>query len=264
MAASFTSAWQATHGANAAMLAASQQTMAQSQALSYLVDLVGLMVNVVIYCAVFRAVLHPDQGRFAYLRLGLSELFLGVIVLVGYFAFVIGLVIAIIPIGIVVGVLYATHLVAAAVVVGIIGGLAVLVAAVYLALRISLIGAMIVDDGRFHLGEAWTLTKGKTVSLFALGLVLFLILLAAEAVIGLVLAGIGFGALGAMAGGLQALPTFFQQPPQLLFARLAPLLAVLALVWIPLAGCAVAVMGAPWARVYLDLRPRRDIAETFA
>ncbi len=42
------------------------------------------------------------------------------------------------------------------------------------------------------------------------------------------------------------------------------MLAIMAVLWVPLSGCLAAVMGAPWARAYRDLRPKRDIAETFA
>jgi hypothetical protein len=235
----------------------------QAQSLGYLVDLLNLMVSSVLYCAAFRAVLHPEQNRFAYMRVGAPELFLFVLIIAGFIAFFIGLLIAMIPIGIVVGVLVAVHAGVAGVIVGVVGGVAAFVAVTYLALRFALVGPMMVDDGRFHLGEAWALTRGKTVSLFAVGIVVFLILLAAELVFGLVLAAVGFGMLASIAGGLQNLAPFFHQPPQVIMGKLSPLLVVAVVIWTPLMSCALALMGAPWARAYADLRPPRDVAEAF-
>jgi hypothetical protein len=139
---------------------------------------------------------------------------------------------------------------------------AMIVALFYLLLRFSLVGPMMVDDGKFHLGESWTLTRGKVGSLFVIGLLLILILLLAEIVVLAVLIAVGSVGLGAAAGGLSHLDVFFQQPPQAMLSKLAPLLVVFAVLWVPLVGCAAAIMGAPWARAYRDLT-HGDVAATF-
>jgi hypothetical protein len=240
------------------------QAIMQAQSLSYLVNFASLAISAITSCAVFRAVLRPDQDRFAYLRLGPAELYLGFLYIAGMIALGIGLVIAMIPVAIVVFILIGAHAGAAAAIFGVLVGFAALAALIYLALRVSLVGPMMVDEGQFRLTEAWALTRGKVSGLLAIALLLVVILIAGELVIGLLIAALGFGALAAIAGGLQNLPALFQQPPQVVFGKLVPLAAILGLLWIPIAGCAAAVMGAPWARVYRDLRPRRDIAETFA
>jgi hypothetical protein len=240
------------------------QGMMQAQSLSYLVNFGSLVISAVTSCAVFRAVLHPEQGRFAYLRLGPAELYLGFLYIGGSIALAIGLVVAMIPVAIVVFVLIGAHAGAAAAIFGVVAGIAAIVALVYLALRVSLVGPMMVDDGQFRLTEAWALTRGKVPGLLAIVLLLALIFIAAELILGLLLVALGLGVLSAIAGGVQNLPALFQQPPQVIFGKLAPLIAILALIWIPLSGCAAAVIGAPWARAYRDLRPPRDIAETFA
>jgi hypothetical protein len=240
------------------------QNMMRMQSLSYLVDLVGAAINAVVYCAVFRAVLHPEAGRFAFLRVGAPEVMLFLLIVGGYLAFLIALVLAMIPVGIVVAILIAAHAGPVAAIVGVIAGIAALAAVIYVLLRISLVGPMMVDDGKFHLTEAWALTRGKVGGLFALGLLVLLILIAAEIVVGLVFAALGFGVLGSLAGGLNNLPVFFQQPPNLILSKLTPLLVVLALIWIPVMGCLLAITAAPWARAYRDLRPAGDISETFA
>ena len=82
---------------------------------------------------------------------------------------------------------------------------------------------MMVDDGKFHLTEAWALTRGKVASLFAMALVVFLILAAAELVIGLILAAIGMGVLSSMAGGLSGLPAPSSSRPPAAVRQVAPL-----------------------------------------
>lgn len=241
------------------------QTMMQGQSLIYLFDLVSFMFSAVTYCAVWRAVLKPDQGRFAYLRIGAAELYLALIILAASFAFGIGLVVAMIPIAIVAAVLVGTHQIAAAIIFGVVAGIAAFCGLVYVLLRLSLVGPMTVDEGQLRVSEAWALTRGKVVNLLAVGLVLLVVMMALEIVIGLLMVAIGVGGLAAIAGGLRNVPTLFQTlQPMGIVGKLAPLLAALALLWIPLSGAILAIIGAPWARAYLDLKPPRDIASTFA
>jgi hypothetical protein len=240
------------------------QGMMQAQSLVYLVDMASFVASAVTSCAVFRAVLRPEQGAFAYLRLGAAELYLAVLIFAGAMVVGVGMFVAMIPILLVVFVLVGLHAGAAAAIFGVVVAIAAVVAAFYLGLRVSLVGPMMVDDGQFRLTEAWALTKGKVVGLLAIGLLLMLILIAGEIILGLIMVVAGAGVLGVLAGGLQNIPVLLQQQPQALVGRLTPFLAIAALVWIPLSGCAAAVVSAPWARAYRDLRPKRDIAETFA
>jgi hypothetical protein len=235
----------------------------QTQSLSYLVDLFEVAVASVMYCAAYRAVLHPDQSQFGYLRVGMSELYVGALLIGGYMAFFIGLLIIALVVGIIVGIFAVMHLVAVAILLGVAAAIAVVVAAFYLALRFSLIGPMIVDDGKFHFEDAWALTRGHVLQLLMVGLVLVLIVIAAEIVLGIVFVALGVGGLAALAGGLGNLPTFFQQPASAVFVRLSPLLVVAALIWIPVAGGMNAILLAPWARVYRELKPT-DVSATFA
>lgn len=254
-------AQQAKLGASAA--APNLQGMMQAQALNYLLNFVSLFVNAVVSCAVFRAVLRPEQSRFAYLRFGLPELLLALFLIGVGIALGVGLVVAMIPIVIVIMVLTMSHLIAVAIIVGVLLGVAAFVALVYAGLRLSLVGPMLVDEGQLQPTEAWKLTKGKVGSLLAIGLLLFLILIVGEVILALVLGAIGFGTLAAMAGGLQNLPNLAHDPATL-FAKLMPLFIGLAVLFIPIAGCASAIVSAPWARAYRDLKPKGDIAATFA
>ncbi|HLI67499.1 MAG TPA: hypothetical protein VKU90_14145 [Caulobacteraceae bacterium] len=230
------------------------------QGFSLLIDALQVVLYSVVYCAVFRAVLHPEQSQFAYLRLGMAELFFGALFVGGYVVVASGAFAVVLVFAIVIGVLIAVHQVAAAIVIGVLAVIAMMVALFYLLLRFALIGPMIVEDGKFHLGDAWRLTRGHVLSLFLIGLVLALIALAAEIVIGLVLVAIGLGGLAALAGGFQNIAPFLQQPGALV--RLAPLLVIFAIIWVPFIGCLSTLMSAPWARAYRDLKPP-DVAATF-
>jgi hypothetical protein len=240
-----------------------QAQIMRMQATSYLVDFASLLLASVLSCAAFRAVLHPERNRFAYIRVGAPELFLFVLILVGSVALGIGIVIAMIPFAIVIGILVAVHIAAAAVLVGVVGVIALLAALVYLALRLAFVGPMMVDDGKFHLGDAWTLSRGQVGGLFLTALVIFGMVIIAEVVVGLVFVALGAGALSVAAGGFSALPSLFRRPPQELLPAIGSVVAIAAVIWIPLMGCFVAITGAPWARAYRDVRPAADVSEAF-
>ena len=234
--------------------------MMRLQGLVWLLNIVNALVLTVLYCGVFRSLIQPSEGRFGYLRLGKTELFLFLLLAGLYIAFGIALVVAMIPAGIVVGVLAAMHAVAAAVIAGLVLGAAALWAIVYVSLRLSMIGPTTVDGGELRLREAWAMTKGKTWRLFLMMLCVFLILLAAEVVLFLIAMLVFAGAVGGMAGGAQPLLVMMQQPAALV-SRLAPLLVIGGLAAIPLYGAFLAIIAAPWAKAYLDLR--LDPSEAF-
>jgi len=249
-------------GAGAAALQGNPQLL-QMQSLSLPIDIVQLFIASVIWCAVFRSVLHPEQSRFAYLRVGATEFFVAVLLLGAGFGLVIGMIGVVLVSAIVIGLLAVMHLVWLAVIVGILAAIASLIALIYFGLRFSMVGPMIVEDSKFHLGESWNLTRGHVGSLFMIGLLIFVVALVAEIVLGIVLIAVGAGALAAIAGGFQNVPVLFQEPPQVIFARLGPILIIAALLWIPFVGCLAAITAAPWARAYRDLQPP-DLAATFA
>ena len=231
--------------------------MLQAQALGLLLGLVSLFVNTVVVCAIYRAVLRPEESRFGYLRVGSAELFLFVFIIAVAIVFVMGALVAAIPIALI-GVLVGHGSAASGVFFGVVVGIGAVVVVIYLALRLALVGPMMVDDGQFHLGDAWALTRGKAGSLFLIALLLVVIVLVAE----IVAAGTGFALLGAMTGGFSQWQSVGQTPLTVL-SRLAPVLVVEAVAWIVLISCALPVMSAPWARAYRDLKPA-DPAAAFS
>jgi hypothetical protein len=230
----------------------------QTQALGLLLSLVSLMLGAVVTCAVFRAVLHPEQSAFGYLRVGSAEIFLFVFIIAAIIVFIIGAVVVTIPLAIMGG-LIAQSAPAGAAIFGIIAVCAVLAGVIYLLLRFSLIGPMMVDDGQFNLGAAWALTRGKVGSLFLIALLLLVVILVAE----VVLVGVGIAVLGAATVGFTQLQSLAQGPPQAIFAQLGPVLGVLGVLWLVFVAGAMPILYAPWARAYRDLK-QNDLAAAFS
>jgi hypothetical protein len=238
-------------------------TVMQLQGASWLVSLAGGFVAIVLYCAVFRAVLHPEQRRFAYLRVGAAELFMAVLAVAFYIALFIAMFIVFIPVGIVIAITAAAHAPVIGVLLAVVVGIVSIVALFWLMFRLSLAGPMIVQDGKFHLFDAWALTRGHAGTLFLIVLCVVVILIVIEAVIGAVGIAVGVSFLGQAAGGLKNLPAFFSQPPATIISSLLPALIVAGLFSIPISGGALAIIGAPWARAYRDLA-QPDLAATFS
>jgi hypothetical protein len=193
----------------------------------------------------------------------MAELFLAVLGVGFYIAFIIGIVVIAIPVGIIVAISAAAHSAAIGALIAVLVGLAAVVGVVWIILRLSVVGPMIVQDGKFHLAEAWALTRGHAGSLFLIALCMFVILMLIESVIGVVALAIGAGVLGQMAGGFSNLPAFFSRPPATILANLAPALVVAGLASIPISGTMMAIIGAPWARAFRDLA-QPDVAATFS
>jgi hypothetical protein len=235
----------------------------QMQGFSMLLNLLGAAVGAVVYCAVFRSVIHPEQSRWGYMRIGSAELYTLVLIVAAYICFVIAVILVTIPIAIVIGILAVAKAVAAAVIIGVIAVVAAIAAVIYLALRFSLAVPMMVQDGQFHLMESWALTKGKVLQLSLIALATFALLILVEIVFAVVMGVLGFAGLSAVAGGVSRWPVFFLQPPPVLFGKLAPLLAIFAVLWVPFAGCVYAIWAAPWAKAYRDL-VQPDVTGTFS
>jgi hypothetical protein len=228
-----------------------------------LLNLFSLFVNCVVYCAVFRSIIHPEQSRFAYLRIGVAELFALVLLIAGYVAFLVSLLVPALIVGVVVTLLVAAHAGGIAVIVGVLGLIAVMICVIYVAARLSLVVPMMVSDNRFHLADAWALAKNHVGAMLVIWIALIAILLVAEIVFGLVLLALGLGYLSSAAGGLSHLQDFFRRDPAEILASATPVLLVLGVLSVPLTGCTFAVMGAPWARAFRDLSGP-DLAATFS
>lgn len=247
---------------------AAMSTMNSLQPLTWLGSLVA---NALVFCAIYRAVLKPQDDRGFYLRFGPAELWQGLLqVIVGFAIFALVLVAAI-PLGILLGIGFVAAaqsggagpgwtigLIAFAV------GLAFFGVLWWLALRFSLAGPMTFAAGQLRLMESWGMTRGHTLKLFGLSLLQIAMMLLLYLVMGIVLAvvfGLGAGAMFAAvgAGRLEDLFSGGVSPAVIVAFGL-----VGTVVGSVLYGVVMAVTVAPWAEVYRQLSGRAVDAETFA
>jgi hypothetical protein len=218
----------------------------------------GTLVQSAIAAAVFRAILEPEQKGLAYLKLGAQELWLALVFLVmgvlAYIAFVAAAVI--VAILAVIAYLIGAHSgtaagVGASVLVAVVLGVAAGGALVWAMLRLSMAGPMTFTERKFLLFESWTFTRGQAWPLLGMVLLLGLIIVALEVVLYAIL---GVSAFAFGAGLVSRLGDLAHQPPQAWLSALWPLAAGLAVVLSLLSGPALALVFAPWATVYRDLR----------
>ena len=246
----------------AAMSQAMMSRMFMLQGVGYLVQFVGLFLNAIILCAVARAVVHPERKAFASLRLGAAELFVVLLSFGAGIVLVFAILIFAIPFAIAAVFLAMQHQYVAAGDRGRdLGVLILVLGLIYIAARFAFVAPMMVDDGQFHLFDAWSLTKGRVGGIVLIGLCLFLIAVVLGLILDIVFLAVAAGALGFAAGGFNNLQAFFQQPPQQIIMSLAPSLILLALLTIPIEGCALAIFFAPWARAYRDVVPATPAAQ---
>lgn len=218
----------------------------------------GTGVKAVLAGAVFRAILEPGQKGFAYLKLGAQELWLALVSLVmgvlAYMACVAGAIV----VAICAAIAYFAGAqsgqaagVVACILVAVVLGLAALGALFWAALRLSMAGPMSFSERKFLLFESWTFTRGQAWPLLGMTLLLGLIIVALELVLYAV-----FG-VGIFAFGVKLIPrmqAMTGQPPAAWLRLLWPYIAGFAVVGSLLSGPAMALVFAPWATVYRDLK----------
>jgi len=214
--------------------------------------LLAWVVGAMITAAAYRAVLHPEQSSFAYLRFGAQELWLMAVAFVmGLVFFALGLVLAI-PQSIVSVAMYNSG-VGARVALVLIFALVRYVITIWLWLRLSMAFPMTFAERRFHLFESWALTRGHTVQLLLFGILAVLILFAIDIVACIV----GGAAVFALAGGAieaaRANPQAFFANPQAAIAAFGPALAVVSLLLVVISGASTAIIRAPFAYIYRRL-----------
>jgi len=235
--------------------------------LTPLIWILSLLAYTVLVGAVLRAILTPDDRRFLYLRLGKAELWMVLSAIVGFIIVYIGTVVAIMIAAVVLaiplallskgGEMSGIHW---AIVLAIVPGY---VASIYVMLRFSMAPIMSFDQRRFRLFEAWRFTRGEGWRLLGLAVVMCLALIAVEFVV-LALTG-----MLSIFGRAMIDPTAAEAFAEKMFAFYgSPLIWLGVLVGALLGGPYMALMFAPWARVYLMLKDNApgatDAAETQA
>jgi hypothetical protein len=246
----------ASPAADPAMMGRMMQLQASMMGMNLLSWVGGTVVKAVVAGAVFRAVLQPDQKRWAYLRLGKPELWLalvslvqGVLFMMAYFGVMI--------IGIILSLIVYLGGAAAGETGKLVAGLliclvvlAAIGALIWGVLRLSMAGPMSFVESKFLLFESWTFTRGQSGRLLGMALLLALILMALELVVYAIAGVAAFGSwqgIKAMVEGLRG------QPPEAWLQAFWKIAAVGTIVLSFLGAFAMALVFAPWAKAYQDL-----------
>lgn len=220
--------------------------------------LFGLAVGAVISCAVYRAVLEPDNSAFAYLRLGDQEIH----VLLVYFVRSVLILAINIGLSIVVAMFAFAGAAAGPSVAGaidIIGRLIILAVLIWVQLRLALAGPMTFSERRFRLFESWSMTAGSFWRLFLVGLIILLISIVVYLALGTL--GVAVGMNLPRPADLQGL---LQQSPSLWIGQMAPFISLIGVMVLIGAAILTPIGLAPWAHAYRGLTAApADTAATF-
>src|SRR5579871_191220 len=227
-----------------------------------LVGLAAWVLGAIVYAAAFRAVLHPEQSAFFYLRFGAAELWLmATSFVLGLVFFGVGVVFAI-PQAIV-GVALFNAPTGEKVAVDLLFTLARLAVTIWIWLRLSLGMPMTFASRQFRLFESWALTRGHAWALFRFALL-------AVVVIGLIdvwLVAIGVAGGIGLAGGAfaaaQANPQAFFADPRSAIGAFGAAIALWAVLLVIISGVATAILRAPFAYIYQRLAGDEAVAQTF-
>jgi hypothetical protein len=220
----------------------------------------SLVVGAVVSCAVFRAILRPEQSSFAYMRLGSEELWVMLVNLVRIVLTSVLQIALAIPLGILVAFLTAASpgLVAP---VGAIAQIIISGIVIWITLRLSLAGPITFTEGRFRLFESWILTRGYGWRLLAVALIVGVIGVVVY-LMALVVGLIGGFAIWKTIPHPVDVQAYLSQPASSWMGRLAPLLGLIGgLVWF-VAAILTPIVIAPWARIYSSLTTGPRLAAT--
>jgi hypothetical protein len=252
-----------THAGGAAPAAAIFGLIGEAFGFVAILAVGSVVLGAVVTCAVYRAVINPEDSSLLYLRFGPSELWLIAV------NFVLGLLISLaqtvlsIPLGLIALFNLGGRADPAMFLIVGLGRLAIYGVVIFLYLRFSMAGPMTYRDRRFRLFESWALTRGHGWSLLGVGALLGVTL----AGMYLVLTLIGFAGGAAVIGGLglgDSLKALSGNPPSTWLETLAPIIEwALLLFWV---GGAILtpVTLAPWAFIFQRINPGESLAETFA
>lgn len=167
-----------------------------------LLNVALLIVMMVLYTAIQRAVLRPDERGFASLRLGMDEVRAVLLAIFYLVVFYIGIIFVGVVVALFVGVSLSTGSAGTVWFMIVIQFLAFLCLLTWLYVKLSLSFPLTLLRERFVIGEAWALSRGRFWTLFGSYFVIFVIMFVLSLVVGLVTQQEYFSAL--LRGGVNS------------------------------------------------------------
>jgi hypothetical protein len=223
--------------------AAVEQAMQANALITFpLIFLLSIGAYAILYGAIARAELHPEDRRFFFLRLSKRELWLALSYLALTVLAVLAIVVACIPVFLIVRVVSIGEgqgMLAS----GLLVGVPALVGLLYLGARLSMTWLMAFEEERFVLFDSWALTRGQGWRLVVLTLALMFLLIIAT--IGVFLAFL-------VVGGILAFVAKSAGAAGAVLGVLAIIAAVVA--YVALFGAMYAVLLAPYIEAYRGIR----------
>ena len=238
-----------------------QQIVAMAQqigAIQSLFFLLALLVGTVLTAAIFRAVLEPKNNGFAYLRLGGKELWLFILSVAQFLFWSVVICVSVLAVAVIYALTAKYVSQGAGVLAALVSGLAIVFMQIVLALRLSMAGPMTFAAGEFRMFQSFRLTRGHAGEIFLVALLVFVIMfgvgIAMQIVMRIALLPMMI-AFAQAPDGAEHLRTMFAGPPQALIARFWPYALGFAVFTAIYTGITRAILVAPWAAVYRQLRP---------
>ena len=243
---------------------AAMQQMNQMFGTILLLELGMLILFVVLFTATQRAVLRPEQGGLAYLRLGMDELKLFALAFALIIIFYIGMIVLMLILVLIAGALAVATGPGGAVVSGLIMVVGLVAAMLWFQVRVSLMFPMTLLTGNIAIGEGWRLSRGRFWTLFGGFFVVNLIIVAMWIAIMTVTMGPAFAAMADAGSDPVAMSQAFQGEMLQLYS-LDPQ-SILGLALMSLAGAlGLALYGGAIATAAKELTlDREGMAQTFA
>ncbi len=236
------------------------QTMSRVQSFEALGWLTSILATAIINAAIYRAMLRPGDGGFLHMKVGMDELWQGLIYLVASILIAIFAVLVLLASAAIGGIVYFIGEAAGSPLGGwikVLGLIATVVACfttiIWICLRFALAGPATFDNRTFQLFESWTLTKGHSWSLLGLALLLLVTFIVVEVVLGGIFLATFFSLGSLEALSPDSIEAFFAQPPDVWLAVAAPWIIGIGMISALLSGILYTVLLAPFASVYAQL-----------
>ena len=224
-----------------------QPLMAAYAGMAWILPL-SILFGAVIYTAVMRAVLRPEQKGFGYMRLGMDEVRVFVVYLV---LSILAVIAAIVIYGVagVIGGVAGSAAGDAGGAIAVVLMIAATVVFVWLMVRFSLALPITVDQQKFAIFDSWGVTKGRALGLFGMTVIVIVM-----AIVVSILTSIVILPLTLLAGGLTDFAALEGADVGQIIDAMGPAIVIYLIYNGIVSALMLAIFYAPYAAAYRDIR----------